>query len=109
MKETAEIVKSGTWLYDRSVPHEVWIVKQNFDYHYDHGYEDSPEELSEAGVVFQVVVARDGKVETVLSGCESVADAVSKAQKAIPQGIAWDDHRLQPLFGGREYRLKLNE
>jgi hypothetical protein len=34
----AEIAKSGTWLYDGSVPSEVWIVKQDFQYHYEEGY-----------------------------------------------------------------------
>ena len=109
MKEAAEIVKSGTWLYDGTVPHEVWIIKQNFDYHYDQGYEDSPEELNSAGLVFQVVVARDGNVETVLPACDSMAKAISKAEKAIPQGIDWDDHRIQALFGGRQYNLKPDE
>jgi hypothetical protein len=34
----AEIVKSGTWLYDGLVPADVWIVKQNFEYHYEEEY-----------------------------------------------------------------------
>ncbi len=42
----AEIVKSGTWLYDSLVPHEVWIVRQNFDFYYEEGYEDHPEALT---------------------------------------------------------------
>jgi len=109
MKEAAEIVKSGTWLYDGTVPHEVWIVKQNFDYHYDAGYEDSPEKLNNQGFVFQVVVARDGKVDTVLPACDSMAKAISNAEEVIPQGIDWDDHRIQPVFGGRQYRLKHDE
>ena len=45
----AEIVKSGTWLYDGQVPHEVWIVRQNFDYFYEEGFEDNPESLNEHG------------------------------------------------------------
>ena len=43
MPERAEIVKSGTWLYDDKVPHGVWIVRQNFDFHWDEGFEDEPE------------------------------------------------------------------
>ena len=49
MTEVALIVKSGSWLYDGLVRHEVWIVRQNFDYYFDAGFEDSPEDLNEHG------------------------------------------------------------
>jgi hypothetical protein len=42
MELKAQIVQSGTWLYDGISPHEVWIVKQNFDYYDDEGYQDTP-------------------------------------------------------------------
>jgi hypothetical protein len=42
----AEIVKSGTWLYDEQVPSEVWIVKQDFEYHYEEDFSDGPEQLN---------------------------------------------------------------
>ena len=68
MAETAEIVKSGTWQYDECVSHEVWIVKQNFDFYFDEGFEDAPEDLNEDGEVFQVVVAKDGNVRSGWTG-----------------------------------------
>jgi hypothetical protein len=105
MAESAEIVKSGTWQYDGGVGHEVWIVKQNFDFYYDEGFEDAPEDLNEDGEVFQVVVAKDGNVRSVGLAFHSIEEAVAKAQQIIPQGIEWDDHRLQRLFHGRRYRL----
>ena len=105
MADTALIVKSGTWQYDGSVPHEIWIVKQNFDFYYDEGFEDEPEDLNENGEVFQVVVAKDGKVMSVGLAFHSIEEATGKANSLIPQGIEWDDHRIQPLFGGRMYRL----
>lgn len=58
-------MKSGTWQYDECVSHEVWIVKQNFDFYFDEGFEDAPEDLNEDGEVFQVVVAKDGNVRSV--------------------------------------------
>ena len=105
MKEAAQIVKSGTWQYDGSVVHEVWIVKQNFDFYYDEGFEDTLEDLNEDGELFQVVVARDGKVMSVGSAFHCTEDAVAEAHQIIPQGIKWDNHRLQSLFHGRRYRL----
>jgi hypothetical protein len=105
MNETAQIVKSGTWLYDSNVLHEVWIVRQNFDFYYDEGFEDAPESLNENDEVFQVIVARDGKVKSVDLAFHTIDEAIAKASQIIPQGINWDNHRIQPLFGGRKYRL----
>ena len=105
MAEIAEIVKSGTWQYHECVSHEVWIVKQNFDFYFDEGFEDAPEDLNEDGELFQVVVARDGKVRSVSLAFHSIEEAVAKAHQIIPQGIEWDNHRLQRLFHGRRYRL----
>jgi hypothetical protein len=60
----AEIVKSGTWVYDGLVPwlvpSDVWIVKQNFEYHYEEEYEGEPEKLNEDGECFSVVIAGNG-------------------------------------------------
>jgi hypothetical protein len=96
----AEIVKSGTWLYDGSVPSEVWIVKQNFEYHYDEEYSDEPEALNKDGENFSVVIARDGR--KIGRGPEklSFTDAVVAAEELIP-GIIWTNHLLQKLYGGR--------
>jgi hypothetical protein len=54
MAEIAEIVKSGTWQYDGCGGHEAWIDKQNFDFYYDEGFEDAPEDLNEDGEVSQM-------------------------------------------------------
>jgi len=56
----AENVQSGTWLYDNQGLSEVWIVKQNFEFHYEPDFPDGPEELNADGETFQVVIARDG-------------------------------------------------
>jgi hypothetical protein len=55
----AEIVKSGTWLYDGLVPADVWIVKQNFEYHFEEEYSGEPEKLNEDSECFSVVIARN--------------------------------------------------
>src|SRR5215467_13433818 len=104
MADTAEIVKSGTWKYDGCVLHEVWIVKQNFDFYYEE-FDDEPEDLNENGELFQVVVAKEGRVLSVGLAFHSLKEAIAKAHDLIPQGITWDNQRIQPLFGGRRYRL----
>ena len=102
--ESAEIVKSGEWLYDGTSPYEVWIIKQNFEYWYEEGYDES-ERLNRDGFVFAVRYACNGVVH-VGTECMTLEEAVAAAELTIPQGIQWNDHRLQPLFGGRKYRLQ---
>jgi hypothetical protein len=81
--------ESGTWLYDGQVVHEVWIVQQYFDFYYDEGFEDAPEDLNKDGQVFQEIIARDGKVKSVGLAFHSTEEAVAKAHQMIPQGIEW--------------------
>lgn len=101
----AEIVKSGTWLYDGSVPSEVWMVKQNFQYHYEADYSDEPEALNDHGECFSVVIARDGCKIGRGSEEMSLVEAISAAERETP-GLIWDDHVLQPLYGGRLHSRK---
>ena len=78
----------------------MWIVRQNFEYHYEEGYADKPERLNEDGECFAVIVARDG--EKIGRGSEemSLADAIESAERSIA-GLTWDDHLLGKLFKGR--------
>lgn len=101
----AEVVLSGTWLYDDLLTYEVWIVKQNFDWYYDEGFEDGPEPLNANGEVFQIVLAYDGRVINVRLAKQSLLEAVEYAEKSIPQGIEWTNHFHQTLFGGRHYHV----
>jgi hypothetical protein len=96
----AEIVKSGTWLYDCLVPTEVWVVKQNFEYYYEEDYSDGPEALNGDGECFHVVIARNGA--KIAGGLEklSLGEAVIAAEETTP-GIVWDDHLLAELYGAR--------
>ena len=95
----AEIVKSGTWLYDNQVPHEVWIVRQNFDYYYDEGFEDGPEQLNDEGELFQIVFAFQGMVRSVVPAKMSLDEAVSDSEKRLAEHrLIWTNDPLQRLF-----------
>jgi len=98
----AEIIKSGTWLYDGLVPSEVWIVRQNFEYHYEEDYADGPERLNEDSECFSVIIARDGSKIGRGPEALSLAEAVLAAESETP-GLIWDDHILQTLYGGRRH------
>jgi hypothetical protein len=99
----AKIVKSGTWLYDEAILSEVWIVKQNFEYHYEEGFDDGPEELSPNGETFQILFARDGQMIAPGPARLSLCEAVSAAEELIPTSITWTNDRLQKLYNGRWY------
>jgi len=102
----AEIVRSGTWLYDNQVPHEVWIVRQNFDYYYEDGYEDGPEILNPNGEVFHIVFAFQGTVRSVVSAKMSLEEAICDAeQRLASHQLAWTNDRLQRLYNARYYSL----
>jgi hypothetical protein len=102
-EEQTEIVKQGIWLYDDQLPWEVWIVKQNFEFHYEKGYEDGPEELNSDGEAFQVVYARDGQSNGTGPTRLSLQEAISAAEEAISPGIVWTNDVSRKLYGGRRY------
>jgi hypothetical protein len=100
----AEIVQSGTWLYDNQVPYEVWIVKQNFEFYYEPEYSDGPEELNSDGEAFQVVIAQAGRMISVGPARLSLSEAISAAE-AICCKLNWTNHTPQKLFGGGQYSV----
>jgi hypothetical protein len=100
-KLCAEVVHSGTWLYDDQVLSEVWIVKQNFEYHYEPDFASGPEELNADGETFQVVIARDGRKIGLGPAKLSLPEAISAAEEVIQTKITWTNHIQQKLFGGR--------
>jgi hypothetical protein len=102
---SAEIVRSGTWLYDNTVLSEVWIVQQNFEYHYEAEFSDGPEELNTDGLTYQVVLARNGRKIGLGPARLSLFEAVSAAEGVIPAEIKWTNHIQQRLFGERQYSL----
>jgi hypothetical protein len=104
-EDRAEIVKQGTWLYDDQVPWEVWIVKQNFEYHYEEGYEDGSEELNSDGEAFQVVYAKDGQSNGKGPARLSLQEAISAAEEAVSTGIVWTGDVSRKLYGGRRYSI----
>jgi len=102
----AEIVCSGTWLYDDQVPTDVWIVKQNFEYHYEPDFPAGPERLNDDGETFQVVFARNDSLMSLGPDRFSQQDAIAAAEQLISSGINWTNHAQHKPRGGR-YSLLL--
>jgi hypothetical protein len=103
----AEIVQSGTWQYDNQLLSEVWIVKQNFEYHYEPDFPDGPEDLNSDGETFQVVIARDGRKIGLGPARLSLHEAISAAEEVIRPQINWTNHvQGKKLYGGRQHSLE---
>lgn len=103
MAQRAEIIKSGTWFYAGAVRHEVWIVRQNFEYYYDEGF-DRSERLNSDGELFAVIFAKDGEMTGQPSEFQTLREAVAAAESRA-QGIQWDDHKICQLRNGRRYKM----
>jgi hypothetical protein len=99
-----EVVQSGVWLYDSTVPTDVWIVKQNFEYWYEPDFANAPEDLNEDGDTFQVLFVR-GDRRTLGPAKPSLAAAVTASEATVAGRINWTNHIRQELFGGRRYSL----
>jgi hypothetical protein len=101
----AEIVQSGVWLYADEVPTEVWIVRQNFEYHYEHDFASAPEELNLDGEAFQVVIARSRRMISLGPSRLSLSEAISAAEAVVSAKISWTNHLKQKLYSGRLYSI----
>jgi 1-aminocyclopropane-1-carboxylate deaminase/D-cysteine desulfhydrase-like pyridoxal-dependent ACC family enzyme len=101
----AEIVQSGTWLYADEIATEVWIVKQNFEFHHEPDFDEGTEELNQDGEAFQVVFARARQMISLGPARLSLPEAISAAEELITTKIIWTNHLNQMLFGGRRYSI----
>jgi hypothetical protein len=80
-------------------------VKQNFEYWYEEGFEDEPEQLNENGEQFQGLLVADG-INHKLGFAFTLEEAINKVEATLQNRVQWDDHRIQPLFCGRKYKLE---
>ena len=93
-------------MYDGKIPYEVWVVKQDFDYHYEEGFEDGPEQLNTDGELYQVLIFRENEGwYPVGEGNFTLSDAVRITGERLVPTVIWNNQRLQHLFDGRNYKL----
>ena len=59
MEKKVEPIMVGFWLYDGHVKMPVNIIKQNWDYYFEDGYNDGKPDLNENGFAFYVVGEKD--------------------------------------------------
>ena len=94
------VVRSGTWLYDSSIPRPVDIVALDFDFWFSIGEADGTLELGEAAqplgpdaCLYYVRFQRAGDQATPTwvdsGGYISLTEAESFAQAKSPSPITW--------------------
>lgn len=99
-RREAEVVKTGTWLYDGRIEKPVRILRQTWDHFRDEGYDDDPHDLNDEGYAYYAVYSAPEPPEpgqvcaapqwaTRSLTCLSLEAAVAEAERAVPPPIAW--------------------
>ena len=84
------IEKIGLWKTE-SGSNTVYILKQNWDFYFEEGYDDAPD-LNEAGEAFYVIW---GDFQDVLYAnrsktCLSMPEAIKLAEDMYPGKVIWN-------------------
>ena len=90
-KKEYDIVKKGKWLYNSSVYKSIFIIKQNWDFFYEEGYDDDAPDLNENGEAFYVIMGayHDIKYANRSQTCLSLEEAMKLAKDKILSNIEW--------------------
>lgn len=91
MDRWREIVLSGSWLYDGSVPVAAYIVRQNFDPEHEPDYDTDPPVLNEKGETYSLAfgeLREWGAFQSERAPFLTIEAAVSEAEKRYGP-IAW--------------------
>ena len=94
MEHRQKIIKSGTWLYDGQVEKTISIIRQNWDYYYEEGYDSDPPDLNEAGQAYYLVYDgpdEKGEYHPNSKTCLSLEEALRLAAETIVSDIRWHD------------------
>lgn len=100
MEPESKIIQVGTWLYDGTVEKSVRIIRQNWDYFYEEGYDDDPPDLNADGHAFYAVYGAPvppepgnpylGEGYTSRSRtCLSREEAIELAEASVVGPISW--------------------
>ena len=92
MNRQSKVIKKGTWLYDDTIPTRVEIIKQNWDYYFEEGYDDLPPDLNENGEAFYVIFGEYSNLVDAKHSqtCFSENEAFELAEKISQGNIKWE-------------------
>lgn len=87
-----EVLREGTWMYDRSVQCRVRIVRRDWDYYYEEGFDTDTPDLSAERWAYYVefeIPRASGTFGQPSKTCLSLAEAVALAESTAAGGIRW--------------------
>ena len=86
-----KILKKGYWIYNGKKI-ELCILKQNWDYFYEEGYEEESPDINKNGHAFYVIFGnfQDLKNANRSRTCLSLEEAISLAKTKVSSSIYWD-------------------
>ena len=93
MSQSFKILKKGVWVYDKQQELPVYIIKQDWDFYYESGYDDDPPDLNHEGEAFYVIYGEisDPKSCNRSATCLSLKEALLLASSKINSKINWLD------------------
>lgn len=91
MDKKTEIVKKGFWLYDNEIKKPIEIIKQNWVFYYEDGYDDELPDVNENGEAFYVLFDEysDIRYANRSQTCFSLIEAVELAESKV-RNIVWE-------------------
>lgn len=92
MTKKFEIVKKGYWLYDNDIKKPISILKQNWDFYYEEGYENEPPDLNSDGEAYYVIFDNfsDLRYANRSQTCFSEKEAIALAENKVTGKISWE-------------------
>lgn len=88
----SEIVKTGLAFSDALGYVSVKILKQNWDFYYDEGYDDEAPDLNEQGIAYYVIYGAYDDISYANRSrtCLSESEAIQFAEQSLHTKINWE-------------------
>ena len=92
MEKTIDVLIKGIWNYAEDVNKPIEVIKQNWDFYYEDGYEDEPPDLNDNGEAYYVIFGEysDIRYANRSRTCLSIEEALSLAKEKTNDKITWE-------------------
>ncbi len=90
METQVEIIRKGYYI-NNSIKSSIFILKQNWDFFYEEGYDEEMPDLDENGFAYYVIYGdyTDLLYANRSTTCVSIREALELAEETINANILW--------------------
>ena len=92
MKHKHESILKGKWFYPSQVEKPIEIIKQNWDFFYEEGYDDDDPDLNDDGEVYYILFGEydDIRYANRSHSCLSLGEAINLVKEKTGNNITWN-------------------